>query len=100
MLMGGGVPMSAIGALLGFVLLLFLIVMVVRAVLDWTGVLGAARDGWAARARSVSHTLTEPVLAPVRRVLKPVRVGSVQIDLAFTVVFIAALVLRSLALSL
>jgi YggT family protein len=36
----------------------------------------------------------------VRRVLKPVRVGSVQIDLAFTVVFIVVLVLRSVALSL
>jgi YggT family protein len=32
----------------------------------------------------------------VRRVLKPVRVGSVQIDLAFTVVFFATVILRSL----
>src|SRR5439155_25847875 len=38
------------------------------------------------RARRLSHTLTEPVLAPVRRVLPPVRIGSVSLDLAFTVV--------------
>jgi YggT family protein len=63
-------------------------------------VLGAGDVGPAARARRVSHTLTEPVLSPVRRVLKPVRVGSVQIDLAFTVVFIAALILRSVVTSL
>jgi YggT family protein len=91
--------MSAIGAVLGFVLLLFLIVLVVRAVLDWTGVLGAGDSGGVARARRLSHTLTEPVLAPVRRVLKPVRAGSVQIDLAFTVVFLVVLVLRSIVLS-
>jgi YggT family protein len=92
--------MSVIGTLLGFVLLLFLIVMVARAVLDWTGVLGAGGEGSVARARRLSHTLTEPVLGPVRRVLKPVRLGSVQIDLAFTVVFFAALVLRSVVVSL
>jgi YggT family protein len=92
--------MSVIGTLLGFVLLLFLIVLVARAVLDWTGVLGAGAEGWVGRARQLSHTMTEPVLGPVRRVLKPVRVGSVQIDLAFTVVFFAALVLRSVVVSL
>jgi YggT family protein len=92
--------MSAVGTLLGFVLLLFLIVMVVRAVLDWTGVLGAGGEGWVAQARQLSHTLTEPVIRPVRRVLQPVRIGSVQLDLAFTVVFVAALVLRSVAVSL
>jgi YggT family protein len=91
--------MSPIGTLLGFVLLLFLITLVVRAVLDWTGVLGTGDRGWATRARRLSHTLTEPVIAPVRRVLKPVRIGSVQLDLAFTVVFFAALVLRSVVVS-
>jgi YggT family protein len=92
--------MSLIGTLLGFVLLLFLIALVVRAVLDWTDVLGAGGRGWVDRARRLSHTVTEPVIAPVRRVLKPVRVGSVQLDLAFTVVFFAALILRSIVQSL
>ena len=36
------------------------------------------------------------MIGPVRRVLPPVRIGSVQIDLAFTVVFLATVVLRSL----
>ena len=92
--------MSFIGTLLGFVLLLFLIAMVVRAVVDWTDALRAGRGEWTDRARRLSHAVTEPVIAPVRRVLKPVRLGSVQLDLAFTVVFLAALVLRSIAVSL
>ena len=87
--------MSVIGSLLGLILLLFLIVLVVRAVLDWTSVLASGSQG-VERAREISHRVTEPVIAPVRRVLPPVRIGSVQIDLAFTVVFFATVVLRSL----
>ena len=82
------------GALLGLILLLFLIALVVRAVLDWTAVLASGGRGLA-RAQEISHRVTEPVIGPVRRVLPPVRVGDVQIDLAFTVVFFATLILRS-----
>jgi YggT family protein len=87
---------SAVGALLGFVLLLFLIVLIVRAVLDWTGVLNPGAGGWVSRSREISHRITEPVIAPVRGVLKPVRIGGMQLDLAFTVVFFATVILRSL----
>ena len=48
----------------------------------------------------MTYRLTEPVIAPVRRVLKPVNLGGVQFDLAFTVVFIATLILRSVVTSL
>ncbi|WP_300015082.1 YggT family protein [Pseudonocardia sp.] len=79
--------MSALGALLGFILLLFLIALIVRAVLDWTGLVTAGDNRWVSGAREVSHRVTEPVIGPVRRVLKPVRIGGVQLDLAFTVGF-------------
>lgn len=88
--------MSALGALLGFVLLLFLIVLIARAVLDWAGVLTPGAPGWVSRTREVTYRITEPVIGPVRRVVKPVRLGGAQIDLAFTVVFFATVVLRSL----
>ena len=87
--------MSALGALLGLVLLLFLIALIARAVLDWTGMLGSGGEG-VRRAREISHRVTEPVIAPVRRVLRPVRIGDVSLDLAFTAVFVATLILRSL----
>jgi YggT family protein len=48
----------------------------------------------------LTHTWTEPVIKPVRRVLRPVRAGGLSIDLAFTAVFIAALIVRSIAFSL
>jgi YggT family protein len=87
--------MGILGSLLGLVLLLFLIVLVARAVLDWTTVLSSGSQG-VARAREITHRLTEPVIGPVRRVLPPVRIGDVQLDLAFTVVFLATVVLRAL----
>jgi YggT family protein len=40
------------------------------------------------------------VLAPVRRVIRPLRLGGMSIDLAFTVVFLAVLLLRSLVVGL
>ena len=86
--------MSIIGSLLSLLLLLFLIALVVRAVLDWTSVLASGGRG-IARAQEISHRVTEPVIAPVRRALPPVRIGGVGIDLAFTVVFFATVILRS-----
>jgi YggT family protein len=92
--------MSAIGALLGLALLIFELVLVARVVLDWVGVLAPSSGGGLVRARGWTHAVTEPVIAPVRRVVRPVRLGAVSIDLAFTLVFVAVIVLRSVVLSL
>ena len=91
--------MSLIGTLLGYALTLFIVVMIVRMVLDWTAQVatGPSRTG---RARQLTHAWTEPVIAPVRRKLPPLRAGGIGIDLAFTLVFVAALILRSVAFSL
>ena len=91
--------MSLIGTLLGYALTLFILVLIVRMVLDWTAQVatGPSRTG---RARELTHAWTEPVIAPVRRRLPPLRAGGIGIDLAFTVVFVAALILRSVAFSL
>jgi YggT family protein len=91
--------MSLIGTLLGYALTLFILVLIVRMVLDWTGLV-ANGPSKTARARELSHAWTEPVIAPVRRKLPPVRAGGIGLDLAFTVVFLAALILRSVAFSL
>jgi YggT family protein len=91
--------MSAIGALLGTVLLLFQLVLLARMAVDWIAVLSSGPEPeWRRTARRVTHAATEPVLAPVRRVLPPVRFGSVGIDLAFIVVFFAAVLLRQVVL--
>lgn len=91
--------MSMLGTLLGYAVTAFIVVMVARMVLDWATML-ARIPWWVNRARSLAHAVTEPVIAPVRRVLRPVRAGGVAIDLAFTAVFVLALILRSVAFSL
>jgi YggT family protein len=91
--------MSLVGILLGFALTTFVLLMIARMVLDWAEVL-ANGPPWVSRARALTHTGTEPMISPVRRVLPPVRAGGLSIDLAFTAVFVVALILRSIAFSL
>ncbi len=92
--------MSPVGALLGTLLLLVLLVLLARVVLDWVGVLAPGAGAGVVRARGVVHRLTEPVIAPVRRVVPPLRVGGVSIDLAFTLVVVAVIVLRAVVVRL
>jgi YggT family protein len=98
---GGRKELAVVAGVLGFVLLLFELVLIARAVVDWAGVLSpvGGRSGLY-QARRVTHGITEPVIGPVRRVLKPVRLGSVSFDLAFTAVFVAVIILRSVVVPL
>jgi YggT family protein len=83
-------------AILSFVLLLLQFLLVARAVLDWTAVLAGPSAPGSIRSR-VSRgvtAVTEPILAPVRRVLPPLRLGGVSFDLAFIVVFLALVLIR------
>ena len=91
--------MNAFLSVVALALLAFELVLIARLVVDWVGALapaGAARLG---RARNWAHELTEPVLAPVRRVVPPLRLGSIHVDLAFTVVFVAVVLLRTVVTS-
>jgi YggT family protein len=91
--------MTLIATLLGYALTAFILLLIARMVLDWAGVL-ANGPPWVSRARALAHVGTEPVISPVRQVLQPVRAGGLSIDLAFTAVFVVALMLRSIAFSL
>lgn len=92
--------MSLIGTVLGYLLTAFLLLLIARLVLDWVKLLSQSSPDWVDRARDLSHSATEPVIAPVRKVLRPVQLGGVSLDLAFTIIFIATLVLRTIAFSL
>jgi YggT family protein len=90
-----------VGALLGLVslaLLLFQLLLVARAILDWTVALAGPSAAGSVRSRLSAgvRALTEPVLAPVRRVIPPLRAGGVGIDLSFIVVFVAIVLIRAL----
>jgi len=85
--------------LVGLVLLLFELLLIARVVVDLVSNLAgpqARYGGTLDPARRVIYRLTEPVLAPVRRVVQPVRLGGVLFDLSVTLVFVAVVVLQQL----
>ncbi|MGH3767524.1 MAG: YggT family protein [Pseudonocardiaceae bacterium] len=93
--------MEALLALVGLVLLLFELLLIARIVVDLVGTLARPErrfDDSLGAARRVIYRVTEPVLAPVRRVVRPVRLGGVLFDLSVTLVFIAVVVLRQLVI--
>lgn len=68
-----------------WVIELYVIILVLRAVLSWFPMSSGSPLQTADRLLA---RITEPVLAPVRRVLPPVRVGGAGIDLSMIVVII------------
>lgn len=73
-------------------LVLFMVALVVRAVLTWFPI---DPDGAMAAVAGFLFMITDPVLAPLRRTLPPLRIGSVAIDMSFIVVIIGIQILLS-----
>jgi YggT family protein len=90
--------MSSVLGLVSLVLLLMQLLLIARAVLDWSVVLAGPSVPGSLRSRLATGVtaVTEPVLAPVRRVLPPLRAGGMSIDLSFIVVLLAIVLLREL----
>jgi YggT family protein len=77
--------MFIIGSIIGWVLWIFLLVLFARMILSWIPVL--VRD-WQPRGpmlvvAEVIYSVTDPPLRALRKVLKPVRIGNMMLDLAF-----------------
>ena len=89
--------LSFVGDVLYLVVLVFFVLMFVRLVLDWVQVF--ARD-WRPRGvvlvvAEATYTVTDPPLRAVRRVIPPLRLGTIQLDLAFLVIMLLCSVLLS-----
>jgi YggT family protein len=94
--------MSAVGQVLATLLWLYWLVMIGRLVLDLVQVF--ARDwrpsGVLLLIAETIYTVTDPPLRLLRRIIPPVRIGSVQFDLAFLILLIALQIMINLALLL
>jgi YggT family protein len=74
-----------VGQVIDWILWIFLLILFARMILSWVPVL--VRD-WEPRGpmlvfAEIIYSITDPPLRLLRRVLKPVRVGSMMLDLAF-----------------
>jgi YggT family protein len=81
--------------ILYWLVLVFLLLLIGRLILDWIQVF--ARD-WRPRGpvlvvAEVIYSATDPPLKLLRRLIPPLRLGSVQLDLAFFILFLLTYVL-------
>ncbi|HEX2806124.1 MAG TPA: YggT family protein [Kineosporiaceae bacterium] len=88
---------NGLKSVLYLVVFLFFIALIIRLIFDWIQVF--SRE-WRPRgvvlvAAEGVYTVTDPPLKALRRVLPPLRLGGIQLDLAFTVVFLIVLILLS-----
>lgn len=88
-------PLRVIFDLISFVLWMFLLCLVVRLVFDWVQFF--ARD-WRPRGvvlviAEAVYTVTDPPLRFLRRLIPPLSLGHVRLDLAFLVLFIGVSIL-------
>jgi YggT family protein len=83
--------MSVVATIALYLLYIFLGLLIVRLVVDWTMVFARnwRPSGAVAAVLELAYSVTDPPLRALRRVIPPLRLGSFAVDLAFIVVFVA-----------
>ncbi len=86
-----------VAAVLVYLLTFFIVLLFLRMIFEYVFML--ARDfrpsGIVAMLLELIYSVTDPPLRALRRVLPPLRVGGVSLDLAFLVLFIVSFILRN-----
>ncbi|OLT50569.1 YggT family protein [Cellulosimicrobium sp. CUA-896] len=87
--------MDLVTGILGFLLWLYLLLLIGRLIFDWVQVF--ARE-WRPRGvvlvlAEVIYTATDPPLRLLRRLIPPLTLGQIRLDLAFVVLFLAVTIL-------
>lgn len=87
--------MNAVREVLSFVVFLYFLVLIGRVVFDWIRIF--AKE-WRPRGAALLvaepvYTLTEPPLRALRKVIPPLRLGGVALDLSFMVLFFVVYIL-------
>ena len=90
--------MHAIGTIFYVVLWVFLGLMWVRFIVDWVQVFARS---WEPRGVLLVilegvYSVTDPPIKALRRVIPPLRIGTVALDLSFLIVMLAAYILMRL----
>ncbi|HVN14018.1 MAG TPA: YggT family protein [Kineosporiaceae bacterium] len=88
-------PIHAVQAVLYLVVFVFFVALIVRFVFDWIQYF--SRD-WRPRGAVLvfaegAYSATDPAVKALRRLLPPVPLGAMRLDLAFPVLMIATVIL-------
>jgi YggT family protein len=94
--------LGLIASILNALLLIYVLVLLVRLILDWMPMLNRE---WRPRgaglvAAEVVYTVTDPPIRTLRRFIPPLRVGAIAIDFAFALTMLLCFVLLGITGSL
>ena len=92
---------GVIATILYIAISLFIAVMWIRLVFDLVQSFSRTwrpRGFWLVIAEA-AYVVTDPPVKAVRRVIPPLRVGGVQLDFAWSIVLLAAIIVSSIALT-
>ncbi|MBN1092425.1 YggT family protein [Blastococcus sp. TML/M2B] len=90
--------MALLWLILYVVLTVFLVLLFARFIVDWVMVLARSwrPAGAVAAGLELVYSTTDPPLKAVRRVIPPLNLGTIRLDLGFMVVLIAVVILRGI----
>ena len=89
--------MGVVADVVYFVLLVFLLLLIFRLIMEYVFLLARSYRpaGLVAAALELAYSVTDPPLKALRKVLPPLRLGSISLDLGFIVLFIVVRILMS-----
>ncbi len=87
--------MSAVAGVLYFALLVFLLFLIFRLIMEYVFLLARSYRpaGLVAAALELAYSVTDPPLKALRRIIPPLRIGQVSLDLGFIILFIVVRIL-------
>ena len=91
--------MQSVASAVYFALLVFLLFLIFRLVMEYVFLLARSYRpaGLVAVALELAYSVTDPPLKALRKVLPPLRIGQISLDLGFIVLFIVVRILMGVA---
>jgi YggT family protein len=94
--------MALLFGVIGYALYVYLILILARIVIDWTRQFARRwrPDGVAAVGVELVYISTDPPIKLLRRLVPPLQLGTVSLDLSVIILLIVVIALRQVAVSL
>ena len=90
--------MGVVADVVYFALLVFLLLLIFRLIMEYVFLLARSYrpTGLVAAALELAYSVTDPPLKALRRVIPPLRIGQVSLDLGFIILFIVVRILMGI----
>lgn len=97
-----GAIVNIVGGIIELVLTLYVIVLIIRLVLDYIPLFNRQwrPKGAGLVAAEVVYTVTDPPIRFFRRLVPPLRIGTIALDFGFTLTILSVLILMAIVRAL